>query len=134
MDFNIEMIDTFTNNAGRILDAAGVLVILLGVTLATITIIATAIKHESIHGLYRTYRQNLARSILIGLEFLVAGDIIRSVGGNLSFDSVVILAIIVAVRSLLGIEFEMEIEGRWPWQRAKKETHRVKDKDYYKSR
>lgn len=121
----MESIELFIQNAGRILDAAGVLVILLGVTLSTLFVAATAFKKESIHGLYRGYRQNLARSILIGLEFLVAGDIIRSVGGNLNFDSVIILAIIVIVRSLLGVEFEMEIEGRWPWQRSKRETRVV---------
>lgn len=130
LNMNFETIDVFIDSAGRLLDTVGVIVIIAGAILATLGIIITAVRHESIHGLYRTYRQNLARSILIGLEFLVAGDIIRSVGGNLNFDSVVILAIIVVVRSLLGIEFEMEIEGRWPWQRTKKETATVKDKRY----
>ena len=109
----------FAQDAGRILDAVGVVVILGGVVLSTLAIAVVALKRRTIHDLYRTYRQNLGRSILIGLEFLVAGDIIRSVGGNLSLDSVLILAIIVLIRSLLGIEFEMEIEGRWPWQRSK---------------
>jgi uncharacterized membrane protein len=110
----------FAQAAGEWLDLFGVIVILSGVILSTIFITVTAIRHKNLHNTYRTYRQNLARSILIGLEFLVAGDIIRSVAGDLSFDSVVILAIIVLVRSFLGIEFEMEIEGRWPWQRGKK--------------
>jgi uncharacterized membrane protein len=110
---------SFAQTAGEWLDFAGVLVILVGVVLATLSIIVTAIKHKNLHKTYKTYRQNLARSILIGLEFLVAGDIIRSVAGDLSFNSVIILAIIVLVRSFLGIEFEMEIEGRWPWQRSK---------------
>lgn len=111
---------SFAQTAGEWLDFAGVIVILLGVILSTVFIIVTAIKHRNLHQTYKTYRQNLARSILIGLEFLVAGDIIRSVAGDLSFDSVIILAIIVLVRSFLGIEFEMEIDGRWPWQRSKK--------------
>lgn len=111
---------SFAQAAGEWLDFAGVIVILVGVILSTIFIVATAIKHKNLHQTYKTYRQNLARSILIGLEFLVAGDIIRSVAGDLSFNSVIILAIIVLVRSFLGIEFEMEIDGRWPWQRNKK--------------
>jgi uncharacterized membrane protein len=110
---------SFAQTAGKLLDAAGVVVILGGAVLSTLAIIVAALKKRTIHDLYRTYRHNLARSILIGLEFLVAGDIIRSVAGNLSFDSVIILAVIVVIRSLLGVEFEMEIEGRWPWQRAK---------------
>jgi uncharacterized membrane protein len=111
----------FAQTAGQLLDSFGVLVILAGVTLSTIFIVVTAIRHKNLHHTYKTYRQNLARSILIGLEFLVAGDIIRSVAGDLNFDSVIILAIIVLVRSFLGVEFEMEIEGRWPWQRSKKQ-------------
>jgi uncharacterized membrane protein len=115
------MIDftSFAQNAGKLLDTIGVVAILAGVVLSTVAIFITIIKSKGVHYTYKTYRHNLARSILIGLEFLVAGDIIRSVAGNLSIDSVVILAIIVVIRSLLGVEFEMEIEGRWPWQRVK---------------
>jgi len=111
---------TFAQIAGQFLDAAGVVVILLGAILSTASIAVTALRQKNLHNTYKIYRQNLARSILIGLEFLVAGDIIRSVAGDLNFDSVIILAIIVLVRSFLGIEFEMEIEGRWPWQRGRK--------------
>lgn len=119
------MIDfaTFAQTAGKFLDAMGVMVILLGVALSTILAAISAFRKSGLHNLYRSYRHNLARSILIGLEFLVAGDIIRSVAGNLSLDSVFILAIIVIIRSLLGMEFEMEIEGRWPWQRNSKKTN-----------
>lgn len=110
---------SFAQGAGTLLDAAGVVVILAGVLLSTVAVLVTIFRNKSVHNTYRSYRHNLARSILIGLEFLVAGDIIRSVAGSLNLDSVVILAIIVVIRSLLGMEFEMEIEGRWPWQRAK---------------
>lgn len=111
---------SFAQTAGKLLDAAGVVVILAGAILASCALIVAIAKRKSVHELYRSYRHNLARSILVGLEFLVAGDIIRSVAGNLNMDSVIILAVIVVIRSLLGVEFEMEIEGRWPWQRAKK--------------
>src|SRR5687767_7767243 len=117
---------TLVQTAGKLLDATGVVVIFGGAIVATLVMLATVIKRHSLHNIYRSYRQNLARSILIGLEFLVAGDIIRSVAGTLSIDSVVILAVIVIIRSLLGIEFEMEIEGRWPWQR-KAEASKAKE-------
>lgn len=121
------MIDfsSFAQVAGHLLDAVGVIVILGGVVLSTAAAVITVFKNMGVHAVYRLYRQNLGRSILIGLEFLVAGDIIRSVGGNLSLDSVLILAIIVVIRSLLGVEFEMEIEGRWPWQRGKEKSART---------
>ena len=110
---------TFAQIAGSWLDALGVTLILAGILFSTIVLAITAVQSKSVHHLYRSYRHNLARSILIGLEFLVAGDIIRSVAGNLSFDSVGVLAIIVVIRSVISMEFEMEIEGRWPWTRAK---------------
>lgn len=112
----------FAQIAGEILDAAGVVVILGGAVFSTVAILITIFKRKGLHHTYRMYRHNLARSILIGLEFLVAGDIIRSVAGNLSIDSVIILAVIVVIRSLLGIEFEMEIEGHWPWQRQRQKA------------
>lgn len=118
----METIEVFIQTAGRLLDLAGVLVIVIGFALATAGLAVTAIRRATVHGLYREYRNNLARSILIGLEFLVAGDIIRSVAGDLTFNSVIILGLIVIIRSFLGIEFEMEIEGRWPWQRNKKQS------------
>lgn len=107
----------FAQDAGKLLDGIGIVVILGGVILSTLAILITILRRKGVQHVYRTYRQNLARSILIGLEFLVAGDIIRSVAGNLDLDSVIILGIIVLIRSFLGIEFEMEIEGRWPWSR-----------------
>lgn len=116
VSFDFELL---AQNAGSLLDAMGVAVILLGVVASTLLAGIRVFKHVTLHNLYISYRHNLARSVLIGLEFLVAGDIIRSVAGDLSLDSVVILAIVVIIRSLLGIEFEMEIDGRWPWQRNK---------------
>lgn len=66
---------------------------------------------------YRSVRRRLGRSILLGLEFLVAGDIVRSVVVSPSFRSVGILAIIVVIRSFLSTTLEMEISGTLPWRR-----------------
>lgn len=114
------MIDvaSFAQDAGKVLDAVGVVAILAGIVLATATALARVLRGGQAQKIYRFYRHNLARSILLGLEFLVAGDIIRSVAGNLSFESVGVLAVIVVIRALLSLQFETEIEGRWPWQRS----------------
>lgn len=109
----------FASTAGDWLDAIGVAVIVAGFLLSTIIIVMRIFRTRSVHHIYRAYRQNMARSLLIGLEFLLAGDIVRTVAGDLTFNTVLILAIIVIVRSFLGIEFEMEVDGFWPWQRAK---------------
>jgi uncharacterized membrane protein len=112
----------FALNAGTALDFVGVIVILGGALISTLAVLVTMFKYKSVHHTYRMYRYNLARSILIGLEFLVAGDIIRTVAGDLTFNSVLVLGLIVIIRLLLGIQFETEIEGRWPWKRGKNST------------
>jgi len=68
---------------------------------------------------YRAYRQLLGRSILLGLELLVAADIIRTVAVTPTFESVGVLAIIVLIRTFLSFSLELEITGRWPWQKEK---------------
>jgi uncharacterized membrane protein len=66
---------------------------------------------------YRSYRQLLGRSILLGLELLVAADIIRTVAVMPTYESVGVLAIIVLIRTFLSFSLELEITGRWPWQK-----------------
>ena len=74
---------------------------------------------------YRELRRNVGRSILLGLELLVAGDIIRTVAISPTFTSVGVLAVIVAVRTFLSFTLEVELTSRWPWQRE----HRTADSD-----
>ncbi len=69
----------------------------------------------------RAYRRNLGRSILLGLEFLVAADIIKTVAVTPTFTSVGVLAIIVLIRTFLSWSLQLEIEGRWPWQKEEEE-------------
>jgi uncharacterized membrane protein len=64
------------------------------------------------------FRTNLGRSILLGLEFLVAADIINTVAIEPTLDSLAVLAGIVLIRTFLSFSLEVEIEGRWPWQRG----------------
>ena len=121
MDMFINL-ESFAENAGMLLDLIGIIAIVTGVILSSIYALTKLITDDNDgHSVYQLYRRSLARSILIGLEFLVAGDIIRSVAGDLNMDSVIILAIIIVMRSFLGVEFEMEIDSRWPWKRAEAE-------------
>ncbi len=64
------------------------------------------------------FRSNLGQSILLGLEFLVAADIINTVGVEPTLSSLAVLAGIVAIRTFLSFSLEVEIAGRWPWQRG----------------
>ncbi|TFV58583.1 DUF1622 domain-containing protein [Geodermatophilus sp. DF01-2] len=68
---------------------------------------------------YPSTRRFLGRSILLGLEILVAGDIIRTVAVTPTFTSVGVLAIIVVIRTFLSFALEVELHGRWPWMAAR---------------
>jgi len=70
--------------------------------------------------LVAAFRSNLGRSILLGLEFLVAADIINTVAAEPTVQSLIVLAGIVLIRTFLSFSLEVEIEGRWPWQKAGK--------------
>jgi uncharacterized membrane protein len=64
---------------------------------------------------YKRYRERLGQAILLGLEFLVAGDIIGTVAIDLTFYSIGTLGAVVVVRTFLSFALEVEIHGRWPW-------------------
>jgi uncharacterized membrane protein len=103
--------------AGTIIDGAGVLIIVGGAAISTALVLARIIRGQ--RPVYRAYRQYLGRSILLGLEFLVAADIIRTVAVTPTLDSVAVLAAIILIRTFLSFSLELEITGRWPWQTKK---------------
>ena len=98
-------------------EVAGVGVMLLGALLACAAAVAAIIRRQPVTLAYVTLRQRLGRAILLGLEFLVAADIIRSVALDPTFTSVGVLGLLVVVRTFLSWSLEVEIEGRWPWSR-----------------
>jgi len=103
---------------GFAIDGIGVLIIVVGAAIATFRFL---FRRTDVS--YSAFRQDLARSILLGLEFLIAGDIIRTVVVAPTLENVLVLGIIVFIRIVLSISLHMEIEGRWPWQQAEKPPH-----------
>ena len=101
---------------GSVVDAVGVLVLLIGALYATIGFLFR--KQTGVDSPYRTYRKNMGKAILLGLEFLVAADIIRTVVVSPTIEHVLALGLVVLVRTFLSMSLEVELEGRWPWQRA----------------
>ena len=101
---------------GKGVDAAGVILIIGGI--ATATAIAVGRRTAAGHDALRRYRRGIGSAILLGLEVLVAADIIRTVAVTPTFESAGVLAIIVGIRTFLSFSLEVELEGRWPWQRA----------------
>ncbi|MCG6881893.1 MAG: DUF1622 domain-containing protein [Deltaproteobacteria bacterium] len=101
---------------GTAVDAVGVLLIVVGALAATWRFL---FRHqEGPVNAYSMYRQDLGRAILLGLEFLVAGDIIRTVVVSPTLNNVLVLGLIVLIRTFLSMALQLEVEGRWPWQRA----------------
>jgi uncharacterized membrane protein len=107
-------------SAGRLLDAAGVAAIVVGAVLAAVFAASRLIRRGS--DVYERFRRFLGRSILLGLELLVAADIIRTVAVSPTLESVGVLAAIVLIRTFLSWSLELEITGRWPWQKEDKGT------------
>lgn len=107
----------FKEPVTRVVELVGVLLILIGATAATIRFL-TRWASTGLDPAYREYRQHLGRAILLGLEFLVAGDIINTVAVDPTFRSVGVLAGIVVIRTFLSFSLEVEIDGRWPWARS----------------
>lgn len=107
----------FIELVGRAIEIAGIVVIVVGSAVATA---AAGLRYRrGIRGqeAFRRYRHGVGRAILLGLEFLVAGDIIRTVAVTPTLGGVGVLAAIVVIRTFLSFSLEVELEGRWPWQR-----------------
>jgi uncharacterized membrane protein len=102
-------------NIGMAVDGAGVAVIVAGAVIAAVTAGYRVIVRET--DVYRRFRQRLGQVILLGLELLVAGDIVRTVATQPDLRSVAILGGIVLIRTFLSFSLEVEISGRWPWQK-----------------
>lgn len=104
----------WTDAAGTVIDITGVAMIVIGTIIATFRFLRDWQLGAEI---YRRYRQEIGRSILLGLELLVAGDIIRTVVVAPTMQDVLVLGMIIVIRTFLSISLQVELEGRWPWQK-----------------
>jgi uncharacterized membrane protein len=97
-------------------EISGIGVIVIGSAIATVAFLARAPRPS--YTAYKTYRQHLGQAILLGLELLVAADIINTVGVDPTLRTVAVLGGVVLIRTFLSFSLEVEIEGRWPWRRS----------------
>jgi uncharacterized membrane protein len=100
---------------GVVVDVTGVLSIVVGALVAGFVAVRGLVRREE--GVYRRFRRQLGRSILLGLELLVAADIIKTVAVQPTFENVAVLGLIVVIRTFLSWSLELEMSGRWPWQK-----------------
>jgi uncharacterized membrane protein len=100
---------------GTSVDGVGVFIVAGGMLVATARL-AVRRAHET-GNYYSLYRQDVGRAILLGLEFLIAGDIIRTVVVAPTVQNVLVLGMIVLIRTFLSLSLQLEIEGKLPWRR-----------------
>ena len=103
--------------AGYGIESIGVLAIVVGSLVASFRFV-TQCRKEADGGAFRVFRRDLGRSIILGLEFLIAGDIIRTVVVADTLLNVTILGIIILIRTFLSFALYLEVEGHWPWEQV----------------
>jgi uncharacterized membrane protein len=106
--------------AASLFEGAGTFVMTAGALVA----LALALRDRATKGVYKPFRNRLGRAIILGLELLVAADILRTISTEPTLTQVAVLGGIVLIRTFLSFSLEVELEGRWPWQaqRLKREA------------
>ena len=97
---------------------------MLGATVIVAGVVRVAVTRGTVRylfqldrpGAYESYKHQIGRSLLLGLEFLVAGDVVRTVALDPTLINVGVLGLLVLIRTFLSWSLAVEIEGRWPWQ------------------
>jgi len=113
-----DTLDPWMRLVSACIEAAGVGVIVVGAIAASVLFVAGGLGSKGWSDAFRLYRANLGRAILLGLELLVAADIVGTVAVTPSFENLGVLALIVLIRTFLSLSLQLEIEGHWPWHRA----------------
>jgi uncharacterized membrane protein len=109
--------DRLIAGTARAVELAGVAVLVVGALLAAGAFVLRLTRGTALAA-YHALRADLGRAILLGLELLVIADIIGTVAIEPTLENLGVLAIIVAIRTFLSFALELEVSGRWPWQRG----------------
>lgn len=106
----------------RGVEIVGIAIIVVGALVALFLFLRDTVRTGVGDGAVARFRSGLGRAILLGLEFLVAADIVNTVAVEPTLASLAVLGGIVLIRTFLSFSLEVEIEGRWPWQRIRTTT------------
>lgn len=106
---------TIVDGVALAIDGVGVVAIVVGLLTAAGRFVLSGRRTEDP---YRRLRRDIGRGILLGLEFLMAADIIRTVAVTPTMQGVLVLGVIVLIRTFLSMALEVELQGQWPWTRA----------------
>lgn len=125
-----EMVIWLIRVSATTLEVTGMVIITIGAGISTLNGLKSYLEKEGAVDTYATYRRQLSRATLLGLEFLVAGYIIRTVAIEPTFTSAGVLAVIVLIRTFLSFTLEVEVSGRWPWSHRVAQDKLLPPKDY----
>ena len=114
MDLKMSLIEVI-RGVSDCMDALGVAAVSLGVLWGLLLFIKDLVT-QTTDVAYKAFRIQIVRALILGLEILVAGDVIRTVAISPSLGSVMVLGAIVLIRCFLSWSLTLEIDGRWPWQ------------------
>jgi uncharacterized membrane protein len=114
--------DEFVSDVVKGVEALGAAIMVVGGVGALVVAAFAAAKPETRGGAYVQLRRNLGRAILLGLEVLIIGDIVRTIIVDPTFESVAVLGLIVVIRIVLSFSLEIEMDGTWPWSRWRKDS------------
>jgi uncharacterized membrane protein len=115
----LEGFDQFIKWVAVGIESIAIGIIVVGAIITTITFFLRVIKEGALEECYRRFRSDFGKAILLGLEFLIASDIVGTVAVGPTFKDLGVLALLVVIRTFLSFALELEITGRWPWQKDK---------------
>src|SRR6185295_18432134 len=108
----------------KVIEVSALVIELLAVAVILAAVVVLAIKRGTVRyifqahapGDYESYRHQLGKALLLGLELLVAADVVRTVALEPTLKNVAMLGLLVLIRTFLSWSLTVEMEGRWPWQ------------------
>lgn len=108
-------VEDIISSIAMVIEVFGIMVIVLGLLWGSLQFVINRLRHQQ--DAFSAYRRKIGHSILLGLELLVAADIIDTVTIDPTLDSVIVLGLIVLIRTFLSFSIEIELEGVFPWRR-----------------
>lgn len=111
-----ESIRDLVHAAVLAMEAMAVLVIVVGLVIGLVQFGLDAVSRDRRSQTYHRFKSWMGRTLLLGLEILVAADVVNTVALEPTLNNVLALGLLVVIRTFLGWSLVLEIEGRWPWQ------------------
>ena len=111
-----EMVLETVEGAGLLIDVLGVAVILVGIVWGLVAWLIDLARRSGSAKVFQGCRQRIGRAIVLGLEILVASDIIHTVAVEPTFENAGVLSVLIVVRTFISWSLVLDLEGRWPWQ------------------